>query len=143
MRRRSFTLVETVAAVVIMAVAIPPMMWAIHEAQIRRVDSVLSSRARWLATTKLEDIIADRHSQSGSRGYTFLYEANPEYADEATGTITGYPQFSRSVAFNVTGPPPAFAAGSGYKHVTVTVGWTGSRGASNMAVSTIVTDYTP
>ncbi len=139
---RSFTLIETVAAVIILAVAIPPMMWAIREAQDRRIDPILTSRARWLATSKLEDIVADRHSQSGSRGYTYLVAGN--YPAEATGTIAGYPQFSRSATFNITGPPPAFAAGIGYKHVTVTVGWTNSHGsASSFAVATIMTEYTP
>lgn len=137
--RRAFTLIETVAAVVILAVAIPPMMWAISEAHVRRIDPIFASRARWLATAKLEDIVADRHSQSGARGYTWLVAGN--YSAETP--VTGTP-FNRSVAFNITGPPPAFAAGTGYKHVTVTIDWTNSHGdAASLAVATILTEYTP
>ena len=34
--RRGFTLMETVAAIVILAVALPPMLWAINEAEVFR-----------------------------------------------------------------------------------------------------------
>ncbi len=134
-----FTLIETVAAIVILAVAVPPMIWAVREAQVQRVDPVLASRARWLAAEKLEDVVADRHS--ASRGYAWLTAAN--YPAESEGAVPGHPQFSRAVTFAETGPDLA-APGTGYMTVTVEVGWDDARGMPRtLSVSTVLTEYAP
>lgn len=134
--RRGFTLVEAVAAIIMLAVVVPPTLWALREGHKQRVNPVLASRARWLATEKLEDIIADRHS--GTRGYTYLVSGN--YAAESS--ISGYPGFTRTVAFTET-TADLSTPGTGYKRATVTVSWTDSGGvARSLAISTIVTDYT-
>ena len=139
--RRGFTLMETVAAIVILSLAVPPMLWSVSQAQRQRVNPVLASKARWLAVQKLEDIIADRHSASGSRGYSYLQTAN--YPDENPGDITGYPGFARTVTFNET-EADLVTAGSGYMTVTVTVTWSNADGASrSLAISTVITDYVP
>lgn len=135
--RRGFTLIEGIVAIVILATATPAILWAVKEAHLGRVNPILASRARWLATEKLEDIIADRHSTT--RGYTYLAAGN--YPAEAS--VPGYTQYTRSVSFTETGPD-LVSSGTGYKKVTVTLGWTDSRGvARNLAVSTIITDYSP
>ena len=90
-RSSGFTLIETVVAIVILAVAVPPMLWAVAQAQYKRANPMQASKARWLAVEKLEDIIADRHSESGNRGWDYLITAN--YSDEDPGDITGYPQY--------------------------------------------------
>lgn len=136
-RRRGFTLVEAIVAVVILATATPSILWAVREAHRDRVSPVKTSYARWLVTEKLEDIIADRHSTT--RGYTYL--ANANYAAEAS--ITGYPGFTRSVVIAETGSDLT-SAGTGFKKATVTVGWTDGRGvARTLAIATVITDYTP
>jgi prepilin-type N-terminal cleavage/methylation domain-containing protein len=136
-RSRGFTLIETIAAIVIMAIGLPPMLWAIRDAHMQRANPVLASRARWLAESKLEDIIADRHSTT--RGYDHLIAAN--YPAEAS--ITGYPGFSRSVALSET-EADLTTAGTGYTRATVTVSWTDAGGdARSLAVATILTEYTP
>ena len=94
--QHGFTLIETIASIVILAVAIPPMMWAIREAEAERVTPVMASRARWLAVEKLEDVIADRHSTT--RGYAWLTAGN--YPTE--NPVTGYSGFSRDVKFAET-----------------------------------------
>ena len=101
-RPRGFTLIETVAAIVLLAVAVPPMLWAVAQGQHKRANPMLASKARWLAVEKLEDIIADRHSESGNRGWDWLDTLN--YADENPGDITGYPQLSRTVAPRLRAP---------------------------------------
>jgi prepilin-type N-terminal cleavage/methylation domain-containing protein len=136
-KSRGFTITECVVAIVVLGIAVPPMMYALRAAHRHRVNAILPSRARWLATEKLEDITADRHSTT--RGYTYLASAN--YPAESS--ITGYPGFTRSVAFNVTGAD-LVSAGSGYKKATVTVSWTDATGtARSLALSTVLTDYTP
>ena len=132
---RGFTLIEAIACVVMLAILIPPTLWAMREGHKQRINPVLASRARWLATERIEDIIADRHS--ATRGYAYLASGN--YPAEAS--ITGFAGFSRSVAFTETGVN-LVTPGTGYKRVTVTVSWTDAGGsARSLALSTVVTDY--
>jgi hypothetical protein len=134
--RRGFTLIEAIAGMVILLTAVPPMLWAIRDAQLKQVGPVMLSRARSLATEKLEEVIADRHSSS--RGYAWIQTAR--YAAEAP--VAGFTGFSRSVSIVETGASLS-GAGTGYKTVTVTVSWTDGTGTPrSLAVSTVVTDYT-
>lgn len=136
-KRRAFTLIEAIVSIVILATATPGILWAVREAHRDRVSPVKSSYARWLATEKLEDIIADRHSTT--RGYTYLVNAN--YAAEVS--IAGSTGFTRSVAIAETAAD-LVTAGTGFKKATVTVGWTDARGvARSLSIATIITDYTP
>lgn len=136
-RRSGFTLIEAVLALVILAVAIPPMLWALREAHMTRANPILASQARWLATEKLEDVIADRHSDT--RGYDYVIEAN--YPDEAS--VDDFPAFSRSVAIVETEADlTTETAGGGYKRITVTVSWTDAQtNARSLVIGTVVTDY--
>lgn len=135
--RRGGTLIEAIGAIVITSVAIPPMLWGLRNAHATRADPVLATRARWLANERLEGMIADRHSTT--RGYGYIVSAN--YASESS--VSGFTGFSRSVAIVETGATLS-GAGTGYKTVTVTVGWTDGRGqARTYALSTVVTSYTP
>ena len=119
-----------------LAILIPPTMWALREGHQGRINPVLVSRARWLATEKLEDIIADRHSTT--RGYAYLLAGN--YAAESS--ISGFPGFSRAVAFSETASDLS-SPGSGYKRVTVTVSWIDAKGTPrSLAIATVLTDYT-
>ena len=133
--RTGFTLVETVAAVIILAIAIPPMLWSIRQAQIQRVNPMMVSKARWLATEKLEDIVADRNSST--RGYGYVVAGN--YPVE--NPVAGYTGFTRTVAITETAAD-LVTVGTGYKKVTVTVTWTDATATSrSLPLSTIVTDY--
>ncbi len=134
---RGFSLIETIAAIVILSVALPAMLWTVAEAHVQRVNPMLLSTARWLAVEKLEDVIADRHSTT--RGYVYLVTGNYP----AENPVTGYLAFTRSVAFNET-LADLVTAGSGYMNVTVQVGWTDGLGtAQTMSISTVLTEYTP
>ena len=130
-----FTLIEAIGAVVLLSVAVPPMLWAIREAHIQRVDPVLVSRARWLVSDKLEEILADRNSST--RGFDYVVNGN--YPAEPG--IAGSPGFSRSVSIvetdaDLSGP------GTGYKKVNVEVEWLDGRGlAQSLTVATVVTEY--
>lgn len=124
-------------AIVIASIALPPMLWAVRNAHLRRADPVMFERARWLAAEKLEDIIADRHS--ATRGYGYVVSANYP----AEGVVSGFTGFSRSVAITETGASLS-GAGTGYKTVAVTVSYAGSGGVSrDFALTTVLTDYTP
>jgi len=130
-----FTLIETIAAVVILAIAIPPILIAIHDSHSKRANPILALKARWLVEEKIEDIIADRHS--ASRGYDWLVPGN--YPDE--NSIAGFPGFARSVTLSETSADLA-TQGEGYMRVHVEVTWTDSQGEERtLAVETIVTEY--
>ena len=140
-RRTGFTLIETVSAIVILSVAVPPMLWAVTQAQRQRMNPIMASRARWLAVEKLEDIIADRHAVV-PRGYGWLDTS--EYPAENPGDITDYPGFSRTVTIHPETEADLIAAGVGYKKVTVKVEWTTSNGENaSLSILTVLTNYTP
>ncbi|MCZ6835907.1 MAG: type II secretion system protein [Planctomycetota bacterium] len=136
-RRHGVTLIETIIAIVVLSIALPPMLWSIREAQIQRANPVLSSRARWLAVSKLEDVIADRHSTT--RGYDYLIGANYSYEP----TLTGYAGFSRRVVLNETLADLA-TPGDGHMNVSVEVSWTDANGTNQtLDVATVLTEYVP
>ena len=140
-RPRGFTLIETVAAVVILAVAIPPMLWAVSEAHMQRANPLLASRARWLVIEKFEDVVADRH------GLGFYDSAlDPGVTPETP--IAGFPAYNRTVTISLEhGPWDHFGQtwlipAGGYKTITVAVDWTDAGGdARTLSISTVVTDY--
>jgi hypothetical protein len=133
--RRSFTLIEAVAAIVVLTIAIPPMLWSLRQAHTQRVSPAMASTARWLATEKLEDVIADRHSTT--RGYGYVTASN--YPTE--GSVSGFAGYSRGVSISETGPDLS-SAGSGYKRITVSVSYTDATDtARTLSIATIVTDY--
>ncbi len=139
-RRKGFTLIETVSAIVILSVAVPPMLWAVTQAQRQRMNPIMASRARWLVVEKLEDIVADRHAPA--RGYGWLETSN--YTEENPGDITGYPGFGRKVIFAAETDATLSDPGLGYQVVTVEVRWTNSDGnTAKLSISTVLTDYDP
>lgn len=138
-RSTGFTLVELIAAIVLLAIAVPPMIWATRQSQHQSVDPVLASRARWIATEKIEDIIADRYSST--RGYGYLTSSN--YLDEPAGSITDYGGFARRVSLLET-TADLVTPGSGYMTVTVHLSWTGAAGQPRqMSLSTVLTEFGP
>jgi prepilin-type N-terminal cleavage/methylation domain-containing protein len=140
-RRRGFTLIETVMAIVILAVAVPPMLWAVRQAHDQRANPVMASTARWLAVEKLEDMIADRHSTDAAFGYANL-------SGGTENPVPGHDGYVRTTAVSEHGAwdnvGQTWSAGTGYTTITVTVQWTNAHGDSqNLSISTVVTDYTP
>ncbi len=138
---------ETIAAMVILAVAVPPMLWAVTESQRQRINPMMASRARWLAVEKLEDVVADRHSSPDPpapiRGYLWVVGGG-DYVLENPGDITGYPAFSRDVGLLETEADLVTPATAGYLTVTVTVGWVDAKGDNKtLDISTVLTDYSP
>lgn len=134
-RHGGFTLIESIMAVVVISVMVPPTLVLIRDAQVRRASPILASRARWLATEKLEDIIADRHSTT--RGWTYI--GNASYPSESP--VNGFANFSRTVTVTETGADLA-TSGTGYKRVTVTITWIDPRrGAASLNLATVLTDY--
>jgi Tfp pilus assembly protein PilV len=137
-RHAGVSLIEAIAAIVILSVAVPSMMFGLREAQRTRANPILGDRARFLAIERLETVLADRHSTT--RGYSYVVTG--AYPTESP--VADFPGMTRSTSIVETGPPPTFAAGTGTKTVIVTVNYLDSRGAAQaVSISTIISDYTP
>jgi prepilin-type N-terminal cleavage/methylation domain-containing protein len=133
--RRGLTLIESIAAMVVMAIALPPMLFSMRQAQLQRVNPMMASKARWLAQEKLEDVIADRHSTT--RGYGYLLASN--YPAESP--VSGAAGFTRTVTL-AEKAADLTTAGTGYMKVTVTVSWTDATGTTrSLPISTVLTNY--
>ena len=137
--RTGFTIMETVAAIVMLSIAVPPMVNALNEGHTQRVNPVLASTARWLAVEKLEDVIADRHSTT--RGWSYLVPGN--YGAESP--VTGFTGFDRTVTLTEYQADLTTAdTDGGYMVVDVAVSWTDATAtARTLTVSTVLTEYTP
>lgn len=135
--RRGFTIMEAVAAVVLLAIAMPPMLWGLRQSHAHRSTQVLTSRARWLASERLEDIIADRYSPD--RGYAYLAPFN--YPAEPS--IPGFESMSRAVVIAETGAD-LLTPGPGYKRITCTVTFTDAAGRPrSLDLTTVLTSLEP
>jgi type II secretory pathway pseudopilin PulG len=137
MRRHGFTVLEAVAAVVVLGLAIPPMLWGVRQAHAHRAGQILASRARWLASERLEEALADRHS--ALRGYSYITASN--YPLESN--IPGFPGFTRAMSIQETAAD-LVSPGSGFKRISCTVSYAdASRTARTVILSTVVTNYAP
>jgi prepilin-type N-terminal cleavage/methylation domain-containing protein len=136
-RRRGFTLIEAIVAVLVVSIAAPATLLVIRDALVRRTAPIMASRARWLAAERIEDVIADRHSTT--RGWAYVTQAN--YSSEAA--IAGFTGFSRTTSI-VERAANLTSAGTGYKVVTITVSWNDAiSGARSIELSTVLTSLTP
>lgn len=133
MHRPAFTLTETVAAMVILGVAMPAMLTALTAAHHDRVAPVLASQARWLAVEQLETVIADRSSPR--LGWEHIHAAS--YPPEPS--VPGMAAFAREVSITETGPDLQ-TAGEGYKTVIVTVRWSDRGRERALELATILTE---
>ncbi|MCI0650602.1 MAG: hypothetical protein L0Z55_01825 [Planctomycetes bacterium] len=112
-------------AIVILAIALPPLLFAFSEGARDAVLAEKQTISAFLAQQKLEEIVADRHA--AGRGYGYLASAN--YAAESP--VAGFASFSRSVSFSEVQAADLATAqsGSGYKKAVVTVDYTGPTGS--------------
>lgn len=119
--RRGLTLVELMASVVVLAVALPPVLSVFAQASKAQVLAELQATSYFLATTKMEEILADRHA--ATRGFSHLSTSN--YPSESP--VLGYPGYGRSVTFREVDAVDLTTTdiGSGYLEVTVTVSYAG------------------
>lgn len=135
--RRALTLVETIAALVILATAIPPLLWSLREASVARIDPTLASTARFLAIERLEDIVADRLRPD--LDFDDITEAR--YPDETA--IEGFTGFSRQVRLRSVAPDLT-TPGDDCLIATVQVAWSGRAGAARrLVLSTVLTEAAP
>ncbi|MCC6951501.1 MAG: prepilin-type N-terminal cleavage/methylation domain-containing protein [Phycisphaerales bacterium] len=134
---RGFTLVESIVGLVLLSVCVPPLLWALAESRRTAAAPAQAEVAYWLASERLEDLVADRCSPG--RGFAYLTPAH--YPDEKS--VEGFSGFSRSVTLTGCGPdltPPE----DGFVLARVTVRWTGARGTSlSVSATTVLAEKLP
>lgn len=133
-RRRSVTIIEIVMAIVILSVAIPPLMNAFAESAVQTVHPSMAAVAGFLATDRMEEIVARRYRATD--GYSAVTTGN--FAGEAP--VSGFARFNRSVAISyVDAALQPVGSDQGYKLVRVTVSW--NNGADAVSIDRIFADF--
>lgn len=117
-----FTLLELIAAVALLGIAVPPILAFLAQSGVKGVFPERQTAAYFLAVEKLEELIADRHSPN--LGYAHLTTAN-----HPAETLPG--GFTRTVAFLEVASSNLSSAhtGSGCLRITVTVSYANPTGS--------------
>ncbi len=86
--RRGFSLIEVVIAVIVLAIAVPPVLGLLDNSAANRADAVNTTRATILASAVLEGIFADVASTDENLGMAALNDANVYLNTPTTGFIS-------------------------------------------------------
>ncbi|MEM1331462.1 MAG: prepilin-type N-terminal cleavage/methylation domain-containing protein [Planctomycetota bacterium] len=85
-QRRGFSLIEAVAVVVVVAIAVPPALHALGGTTDARINALTTDRASCLAVAVLERITADIYAgEDAGLGYAALADAESYLNDEIDG----------------------------------------------------------
>ncbi|MCU0688762.1 MAG: type II secretion system GspH family protein [Phycisphaerales bacterium] len=134
-RRAAFTLMELVAAMLLLSIAFPPLAVSMRDAVVRQGANNQRIIARWLAHARMEEVLADRHSST--RGWPAMVTSNYTTG----GFWSQFPGFSQSVTI-MDHDATLIAAGTTHKLIIVTISWNdATRGSSSIRYQTVVTNY--
>lgn len=153
--RRAVTLIEAIAVVVVLALAVPPMLVVTADAVDARLESVRIAEATALAQGIAEHVLADAHAMEdgtgGAPGFDGLADASAYTDDPTNGLRTrlawlaeGYE--SRGMTWdveigelvNAEGDASGDAAVDLYRRIRVLVDFAGSRGQMRVAMTLMV-----
>ena len=132
--KRAATIIEVVAAVVILGIAMPTLMRAFTDSAKQSIQPTNATIASFLAIERMEEVIARRYKSTS--GYADLIAAN--FANETP--VTGFTRFNRTVTFSeVTSSLAASGSPVGYRKARVTVSW--NSGASSLVIERVFADF--
>lgn len=154
LRRRAFTLVESLAVIVVLAIAVPPAVSMMTDSARAQADSVTLSRATWFATGILEYVMADASSDAPLLGFAAFDDEDAYLNTPDTGL---YARMSAMIAqYNTMGLTQSVTIGplsnaggvvTGdadediFRNVTVSVTWTTLRGVERtLNIGAMVTE---
>lgn len=154
MSRRGFSLIEAVAAIVILGLIAPVSMFALRDAAAARSASVQLTRAVWLANAVMETVLADVASAEATLGFDALADENAYLNTPATGLIARladttdfYEDLGFEWSIEISELVAADGAASGesdedlYRVITVEVTWVGAaHGSTRYEISAMVSD---
>ena len=152
--RRAFSLLEVVAVVLILAIAVPPTVAVLQQRTTDRVNAVNTARATVLAQGVLENVLADAQSAATGQGYAAFANTNTYLNTAVTGLrarLTNLTQpyqnlgmtwdVSFSVPVSSTGTATGNSAQDLFRISTVSVqAPDASGGTLTVSISCLVTD---
>ncbi len=132
--RHATTIIEVVAAIVILSIALPPLMTAFVESANQSIAPMNAGVASLLAIERMEQIVARRYASTA--GYGAVTAAN----FPAESPVSGFSGFDRTVAISeVDANLNAVGSPAGYRKVAVTVSWNG--GSDNIVIERVFADF--
>jgi hypothetical protein len=133
-RRPATTIIEVVMAIVILSIALPPLIGSFVDASNQSILPANSALASFLATERMEEIIARRYRAND--GYAAITTTN--YPNETP--VSGFPRFNRSVSVTFTDSGlNTVGSDQGYKKVRVTVTW--NSGANEIVIERVFASF--
>ena len=138
MIRRGTTIIEIVMAIVILAIALPPLMASFADASRQTILPAQARVASFLATERMEEIVARRYRglQAGQPSYSLVTAAN--FPDEVP--VAGFSMYERRVTVaEVTSSLNPSGSPVGYRKVRVMVSWNG--GSDHLSVERGFADF--
>lgn len=152
---RGFSLVEAIAALVIISITAPTALVYLNDAAGTRIDAAQITRAAWLTRTILEECAADAASEDADVGFDAMRNAaaykarlrarvEPELEDSYDRYgLTWDLAIDAVIVTPLQGGHRAQIrpgqADADYRRIEVTVRWSDSRGkAKQLAVETVV-----
>lgn len=158
MRRRGFTLIEAIIAVVVLALLVPTSVAMMADAASSRAQSLAITRATWLAAAVMEQIIADVNSDEVTLGFGALESPETYLETPLTGlyarmepVASFYEELGIEYEVSIGELVSADGTVSGdadenvYRYVQVEVTWRDRRSGSEriLPLGALLTDLTP
>jgi len=152
--RRAFTLVESLAVIVVLSIAVPPAVSMMTDSAKAQSDSITLTRATWFATGILEHVMADASSDDAGLGFAafadsdaYLNTPDTGLADRISAMSAHYA--SLGLTYSVTIGPLCDATGAVtgdadedvFRQITAGVSWTSMRGVDRtLNIGCVVTE---
>lgn len=149
-RRRAFSLTESVVLMVVLGAAVPPTLSALHDAAVHRRAAVQAMRAEAFLEALSETLIADAAStQIGFGGISAS-----DFSDGLTLRLAGIDAYYaghglsyQAHVSDLVGPAGVLTGTpqDRYRYVTLTVSWARPNGAGNasLSASLLIADLPP
>ena len=129
MSRRGFTLIEVLAALVLLAIVLPAAMRGVSLATNAASDAERKTTAASLASSKLQEVLATGQYESGTMSGD-VQEEGPEYQP--------YRWQAQLVAWNQPGFNVADLQSQTLQQLDLRVSWRGRAGEESLTLSTLV-----
>jgi len=146
-RTKAFTLVEAIAIVIVLGLAVPATVGMLYDATRQRVQTRQNLEADRFASAILETVLADAYNPDAGLGLDAV--TDPAYERLIAPRLGGLAEFYKQRGFayriGVSGPVGLDAdpaSGTEYRYVTATVEWmpAGSTTRSRLSAGVLVTD---
>ncbi len=147
--RRGVTLLEAVAAVLVLSISVPPTLALLTDAASTRADSIATTRATLYAQAVMEQVIADVCSPDETLGFEALADDDAYLAgleNRLVEVTEGYTPFRLAHAVVIgeladeSGTPSGDAAADAYRRIRVEITFLTSGGMQTLVIEHLLTE---